>query len=348
MAKKCSCGFIIEDVDGNWLLCHATHSAHNTYDLPKGCCEPGETHIEAAIRELREETGIVLTQSELDTLVDYGEHPYRSDKSVHLFRVVVSAIYTGSLKCTSFVDTHEVHPVPFPEIDRYYVTSQADAINCINARMRTWIQRHVLTSPTETNDCKRPPIPIFEAIANTADIAGRDRLIMFPLLILMEEVGELTREGIAKENQLIAGRDGIVGESADVVIAAADVAYLQLVRSTNINAAQFDAAINDAIARVKMTVASTPPKQLLATIVSNVGIIANEAAIEAGYRSQRQPREDGIINVVAELIVAATCIAQQQYLAQDVVYEFDASFVTSFEQTIATKLQKWQHHLGQH
>jgi len=36
------------------------------WDLPKGHVEPGESEVECALRELEEETGILLTNIELD------------------------------------------------------------------------------------------------------------------------------------------------------------------------------------------------------------------------------------------------------------------------------------------
>lgn len=43
------------------LLQHA-----NRWDLPKGHCDPGESFLETAIRELREETGINRDELEID------------------------------------------------------------------------------------------------------------------------------------------------------------------------------------------------------------------------------------------------------------------------------------------
>ena len=57
MAKRISCGVIV--TDGNRLLLgHATRSPR--WDIPKGLAEPGESLAAAAVRELAEETGLVV------------------------------------------------------------------------------------------------------------------------------------------------------------------------------------------------------------------------------------------------------------------------------------------------
>lgn len=46
---------IISCADGKWVFCR--HRERDTYEIPGGHREPGETILEAAERELREETG---------------------------------------------------------------------------------------------------------------------------------------------------------------------------------------------------------------------------------------------------------------------------------------------------
>jgi len=98
MKKTLSAGVILFNPDGEILLCHATETRH--WDIPKGMGDPGETPLEAALRELREETSIVLPP---DRLIDQGRFDYRSDKALHLFGVRVAAgeIDPASCICTS-------------------------------------------------------------------------------------------------------------------------------------------------------------------------------------------------------------------------------------------------------
>lgn len=58
MAIALSCGLVLLNEDAEILLAHATETRH--WDIPKGAPEPGESDREAALRETREETGLVL------------------------------------------------------------------------------------------------------------------------------------------------------------------------------------------------------------------------------------------------------------------------------------------------
>ena len=48
---------IIAKTEGKWVFCR--HRERDTYEVPGGHREPGETVLEAARRELQEETGAV-------------------------------------------------------------------------------------------------------------------------------------------------------------------------------------------------------------------------------------------------------------------------------------------------
>jgi bis(5'-nucleosidyl)-tetraphosphatase len=43
----------------------------NRWDLPKGHAEPGETILQTALRETEEETGILASEIEVDSLFEY-------------------------------------------------------------------------------------------------------------------------------------------------------------------------------------------------------------------------------------------------------------------------------------
>lgn len=76
---KTSCGVIVGD-GARILLGHATRSPR--WDIPKGEAEPGEAFVVAAVRELREETGL---EAPPDALAPLGTHPYRRGKDLALF-----------------------------------------------------------------------------------------------------------------------------------------------------------------------------------------------------------------------------------------------------------------------
>lgn len=95
------------------LMGHATGT--NRWDIPKGHIEPGERPIDAAVRELEEETGI---QTYPSFLMDLGRHEYiKGKKDLHLF------VYTGfenfvpeDCVCTSYFERDGQQ---IPEMDTF-------------------------------------------------------------------------------------------------------------------------------------------------------------------------------------------------------------------------------------
>ena len=53
---------IVSKADGKWVLCR--HRERDTYEVPGGHREPGETILETAKRELQEETGAQIFELE--------------------------------------------------------------------------------------------------------------------------------------------------------------------------------------------------------------------------------------------------------------------------------------------
>lgn len=64
------------------LLRHSHKPNGNTWGLPSGKVEPGETDQHAALRELYEETGYRATAQELEQL---GEHEFSGSDSSYTF-----------------------------------------------------------------------------------------------------------------------------------------------------------------------------------------------------------------------------------------------------------------------
>lgn len=117
-----SCGVLLLNERDEILLAHATQTTH--WDIPKGAADPGEAPRVAAVRETREETGLLLRP---ELLQDLGEMPYRPGKRLHLFAAKVerASIDCARCRCTSyFPDRRNGRAVP--EMDAFAWVPFAD------------------------------------------------------------------------------------------------------------------------------------------------------------------------------------------------------------------------------
>jgi 8-oxo-dGTP pyrophosphatase MutT (NUDIX family) len=117
--KRTTNGAYVIDSLGKMLLVHPTNHSENTWSIPKGMLNEGETSSkEAAIRETMEETGLDLTKFEDST--EYTDldkvRYYRGGKMLHghLFRIDKPlSTMDLDLKCTSYfhnTDTNNSEP----------------------------------------------------------------------------------------------------------------------------------------------------------------------------------------------------------------------------------------------
>jgi 8-oxo-dGTP pyrophosphatase MutT (NUDIX family) len=110
-----SCGTLVIDRSGRLLLCHVTGTAK--WDIPKGMQDPGEEPLAAAMREMREETGLVFDAARF---VDLGRFAYRRDKCLHLYKIEVGDELPDldHLVCTSHF-AHHLTGKQTPEMDGF-------------------------------------------------------------------------------------------------------------------------------------------------------------------------------------------------------------------------------------
>jgi len=111
--RRLSCGIVIVNDAHELLLCHVT--GHDHWDLPKGGAKAGETPLQAALRETREECGLALESS---ALLDLGRLPYRARKDLHLFGARVPRLDTHTLHCESRFTDGETG-ARLPEMDGF-------------------------------------------------------------------------------------------------------------------------------------------------------------------------------------------------------------------------------------
>lgn len=91
---KVSAGLVLLDRD-RMLLCHPTNAPWlGTYGIPKGLVEPGEDLVDAAIRETREEVGVVVPPDRVGPggVVPYVDKRGRLFKRLHWFVASVEGL----------------------------------------------------------------------------------------------------------------------------------------------------------------------------------------------------------------------------------------------------------------
>lgn len=128
MAKIVSCGVIVTD-RRVVLLGHATRSPR--WDIPKGIAQSAEDGAAAAVRELKEETGLVVPAESLHEL---GVFTYLPGKDLRLFAWEPPKMPAPeNLHCRSTFELRNGSVLP--EFDRFGLFVWSEALEKVGRNM---------------------------------------------------------------------------------------------------------------------------------------------------------------------------------------------------------------------
>jgi 8-oxo-dGTP pyrophosphatase MutT (NUDIX family) len=110
------------------LACHATRAPLSQWSIPKGLPDPGEGLLEAATRELLEETNIRLSAICVLELSQLPPVKYqKQNKILESFLVITDADFgSWTLQCNSHT------PQGYPEIDRWKWVTLGEAVTTLH------------------------------------------------------------------------------------------------------------------------------------------------------------------------------------------------------------------------
>jgi len=115
MLETLSCGFVIVREANDECLTLMLRAWHH-WDFPKGLREDGEEALEAAIREVGEETGITDLQLEWgDRFLDTGPYSRGKTARYYLARSATAEVVMGPSPETGQPEHHEWRWVSFDE-----------------------------------------------------------------------------------------------------------------------------------------------------------------------------------------------------------------------------------------
>lgn len=128
---KTTCGIFLYDNTDKFLIVHPTNHPFDVWSIPKGMIDENETYLEAAIRELKEETSIDLNTMEYTIIDDIIPFKYETtDKQLKSFKIKINTIIdTERLICTSYF----THPTKArqKEVDMFRMVS-SDEIHLLH------------------------------------------------------------------------------------------------------------------------------------------------------------------------------------------------------------------------
>ncbi len=210
-SRRLSCGVVILTAQRELLLCHVTGQDH--WDLPKGGAHVGESPLQAALRETREETGLHL---DAHALLDLGRLEYRPKTDLHLFATLMPRCDVGRLHCESHF-AEAATGARLPEMDGYdwfafehvaaACTPKMAAVLCARIDLRALPDMCFDTDPLVRREvAERLPLDQLRLLVADSDLRVRyrvaERIAEEELVALLDDpepaIRELAAERIGK------------------------------------------------------------------------------------------------------------------------------------------------------
>jgi ADP-ribose pyrophosphatase YjhB (NUDIX family) len=116
---KVSAGIVLILNGSKILLVHPSKAKwFGTYSVPKGGVNPGESDIDAALRELREETSLLISKDMISNpndpiIIDYADKQGKKYKKLVLFKVYI----TNTSEVSMNSETIEKKRLQLKEVD---------------------------------------------------------------------------------------------------------------------------------------------------------------------------------------------------------------------------------------
>ncbi|MBU5439126.1 NUDIX hydrolase [Tissierella sp. MSJ-40] len=134
----CPAGVIILDNEKRVLLQHRTDN--NTWGIPGGCIEPGETVEEAAKREVYEETGITVDEIELFNIYSGEEqhYTYPNGDEVYFINIVfITKRFQGDI-CLDEIESKDVRFFQIDDIPKEITPACIPVLRDLRCKIDTY------------------------------------------------------------------------------------------------------------------------------------------------------------------------------------------------------------------
>lgn len=132
-----TCGFFIINDEDKVLIVHPTNAKNTVWSIPKGRMDKGESELETAYRELKEETSINLLKY-VGRTIPLGLCNYKGRKKrLCGFAFEYDGKIKDKLKCETYVNGK------FPEVDKFKWVSFKKAFELLHYTQQELLQKYL-------------------------------------------------------------------------------------------------------------------------------------------------------------------------------------------------------------